>query len=165
MLTFASWEEGFIVPPGNPKSIRTAADLARRDVTIVNREAGDSARLLLDHKLAAAGIAHSRVKGYERMALSHLEVARMVGSGLADAGIGMQPIAHQLGLDFVPLQEERYDLVIPTPYLTTHPSLSHLLDTMVSRPFRSELEALGGYNLREIGKVRSLKHKDASITA
>jgi molybdate-binding protein len=84
--------------------------------------------------------------------LSHLEVAWRVKSGLADAGIGVRAVASIAGLDFVPLQRERYDLVIPKAYYETLHGLQILLDVIVSRPFRSELDALGGYDSRESGK-------------
>jgi len=157
VVTFATWEEGLMVRAGNPKGIRDVGDLARRDVGIVNREKGSGARLLLDGKLSAGGVAPTEVKGYERTAASHFEVARQIAEGHADTGVGIGSAAKLLGLDFVPLQRERYDLVIPTPFLTRHPALANLLDTIVSRAFRTEIEALGGYDTSETGKVRSLR--------
>ncbi|MEW6544832.1 MAG: substrate-binding domain-containing protein [Nitrospirota bacterium] len=156
VVTFAAWEEGLLVRAGNPKGIRSVADLARKDVTLVNREPGAGARLLLDRRLAMAGIPSAQVNGYQRIARSHLEVGRLVAEGLADAGMGVRSAARFLGLDFIPLQEERYDLVVPAKYLTVHPGLAVLLDTIVSRPFRREMEAMGGYDTRETGKVREL---------
>ena len=156
VVTFASWEQGLMVKHGNPKSVRGVEDLARKDLVLINREAGAGARLLLDQKLAAAGIKANQVKGYERSAGSHLEVARLIAEGQADVGMGVTSAARLLGLEFLPLQEERYDLVIPSKYLTDHPGLSTLLDTIVSRPFRTEVEALGGYDTRETGKVQAL---------
>src|SRR5574341_825554 len=154
VITFATWEEGLIVRRGNPKGIREVSDLARKDVTLVNREEGAGARALLDQRLAITGIKASQVKGYQRLAGSHVEVARLVAETQADAGIGIWSAAKLMGLDFIPLQEERYDLVVPTPYLNEHAGLGNLLDTIVSRPFRTEIEALGGYDTRETGKVR-----------
>lgn len=162
VVTFASWEQGLMVRRGNPKGIRTVEDLARRDVVLVNREEGAGARVLLDQRLAAAGIASDRVKGYGQEARSHLEVARLIAGGQADAGLGVRSAAALLGLDFLPWQEERYDLVIPAAFLGTHPGLAAFLDTIVSRPFRTEIEALGGYDTRETGKVRELKGRAAS---
>ena len=105
------------------------------------------------------GIKASQVKGYHRIAGSHFDVARLIAEGQADTGIGVRSAARLLGLDFIPLQKERYDLVVPTSYLTTHPGLANLLDTIVSRPFRAEIEALGGYDTNETGKVRSLREE------
>ena len=157
VVTFATWEEGWIVPAGNPKGIREVADLARKDVTIANRESGAGARMLLDRKLAEAGIKSDQVKGYDHTATSHFEVARLVAEGQADVGIGVRSAAMVLGLDFIPLQVERYDLVIPTKLLKTNRGLEQLLDTIVSRPFRTEIEALGGYDTSQTGKVHHLR--------
>ncbi len=152
VVTFAHWEEGFLVRPANPKKIRAAADLARPGLKIVNREKGSGARRLLDRELGKAGIAPRRVKGYGSEALSHFEVAARVKAGLADTGIGVRAAAAICGLDFVPLQRERYDLIIPRIYYETLSGLRALLDIIVARPFRDELKALGGYDTRETGR-------------
>jgi molybdate-binding protein len=157
VVTFASWEEGLMVQPVNPKHIRSVADLVRKGIVLVNREQGSGARSLLDQKLNEAGIsAHQLINGYERIVGSHLGVARFVATGQADVGVGVRSVARLLGLDFLPLQEARYDLVVPTAYLTDHPSLAPFMDTLVSRQFRSEIEALGGYDTRETGKLQTL---------
>ena len=158
VITFAHWEEGFIVRQGNPKKIRTVNDIAKPTVRIVNREKGSGARRLLDKQLNISGIKPTRVKGYGDEVLSHLDVAARIRAGLADTGIGVRAAAAISGLDFVPLQRERYDLVIPKTYYETLSGLPVLLDTMVSKPFRDELEALGGYDTGEIGKVVEVGH-------
>jgi molybdopterin molybdotransferase/putative molybdopterin biosynthesis protein len=152
LVTFASWEAGFLVRRGNPKRIRSAADLARRGVRIANREPGAGARLLLDQRLRAAGVPGRSVAGYDDVVESHLEVGRRVADGRADAGVGVGAIARLLDLGFVPLQTERYDLVIPTPLLAGHRGVARLLDALVSREVRAEVEALGGYDTREAGR-------------
>ena len=153
VITFAHWEEGFIVCQGNPKRIRTADDITKPTVRIVNRETGSGARRLLDKLLNTSRIKPNRVKGYGDEVSSHLDVASRIKADLADAGIGVRAAAAICGLDFVPLQRERYDLVIPKVHYETLHGLRVLLDTIVSKPFRDELEALGGYDTREIGKV------------
>ena len=155
VVTFATWEEGFLVRAGNPKSIHTVADLAEPSVTLVNREEGSGARLLLDQRLRAAGIAPTQVQGYDRILPTHLDVARAVAGHQADVSIGVRSAARYFGLDFVPLQAARYDLVVPKPYLKSHPTLAHLFETLASRAFRSEIDALGGYDTGEMGTVRS----------
>ena len=156
VVTFATWEEGFLVRPGNPKSIRSAADLAEPGVTLVNREEGAGARVLLDQQLRAAGISSTVVQGYGCLVSSHFEVARVIAGQQADVGIGIRSAAQLFGLDFVPLQSARYDLVVPNAYLKTHPTLAHLFETLVSRPFRNEIEALGGYDTHDTGKHHAL---------
>jgi len=157
VVTFATWEEGFLVCPGNPKSIRTVADLAEKTVTLVNREKGSGARLLLDLRLRASGVETPQVRGYDRIVSSHFDVARAVTARQADVGVGIRSAAQLFELDFVPLQTARYDLVVPKSYLKSNPSLTHLFETIVSRPFRAEIESLGGYDTSETGKHHALR--------
>lgn len=153
VVRFAAWEQGFMVPRGNPQRIGGITDLADPRIRIVNREEGSGARLLLDQLMAKHGVSPVEVRGYDHRVASHVEVGRLVAEGEADVGIGVRSAATLRNLDFIPLQEEHYDLVFPTAYLHTHPALSLLLDTIVSRPFRTEIEALGGYDTRETGNV------------
>ena len=159
VVTFAAWEQGWLVRRGNPRGIREAGDLARRDVTLINREEGAGARLLLDQRLTDAGVKATQVRGYRHVVPSHFAVARAVSDGLADVGVGVGAAATAFGLDFLPLQAERYDLVVPAGLLKSHPALQQFLDTIVSRSFRTEVEALGGYDTRESGMVRELSEK------
>jgi putative molybdopterin biosynthesis protein len=153
VVTFAHWEEGLIVRQDNPKKIRSIADIAKPTVRIVNREAGSGARRLLDNQLAATRIKPHRIKGYSNEVSSHLDVASRIRAGLADAGIGVRAAAAIYGLEFVPLQRERYDLVIPKTYYATMSGVRVLLDTIVTKRFRDELEALGSYDTRDTGKL------------
>jgi putative molybdopterin biosynthesis protein len=157
IITFAHWEEGFMVRQGNPKKIRIVSDIAKPTVRIVNREIGSGARRLLDTQLQASRIKPNRIKGYRDEVLSHLDVASRVKAGLADAGVGVRSAAVICGLDFVPLERERYDLVIPKSYYETLTGMKILLDTIVSKSFREELEALGGYDTRDTGKIVELR--------
>jgi putative molybdopterin biosynthesis protein len=157
VVTFAHWEEGLIVKRGNQKKIRRITDLARPAVKIVNRENGSGARRLLDRELETAGIQRAKVKGYGDEVFSHLEVASRVKAGMVDTGVGVQAAASIFGLDFIPLQRERYDLVIPRAHYEALPGLKTLLDMIVRKPFRDEIEALGGYDTRATGEMRDLK--------
>jgi putative molybdopterin biosynthesis protein len=152
IVTLSEWQQGLIVARGNPQGISGAADLERSDITMVNRESGAGSRALLDLWLQNAGVTATQVNGYRHEVSSHLEVAETVARGLADAGPGIMAVAHALGLDFLPLQEERYDLVIPLEFLNA-PAVQAVLDIAVSRPFQEELEALGGYNSSRAGTV------------
>ncbi|HKT33621.1 MAG TPA: substrate-binding domain-containing protein [Nitrospira sp.] len=156
VVTFANWEEGLVVRAGNPLGIRTISDLAARDVQLINREPRSGARVLLDQKLSAAGVASHHIKGYDRIASSHFHVARLVSEGQADAGIGIRSAANYYGLDFIPIQEARYDFVVPKAYLTSHPVLQRFFETIVTRQFRSEVEAIGGYNTKQTGTLHRL---------
>ena len=153
VVRFAAWEEGLLIPKGNPKKVCGIEDLTRSIVRIINREQGAGARYLLDHLLEQSGISSKKIRGYETQSFSQLELGRSVAEGNADVGIGAQAIGVFYDLDFIPLQEERYDLVIPTKYLHSHPGMQMFLDTLVTRGFRQEIEALGGYDMKEIGKI------------
>jgi molybdate-binding protein/DNA-binding XRE family transcriptional regulator len=157
VVTFAHWEEGIIVRPGNPKQIRGIADFTRPRVEMINREKGSGARRLLDRELQSAGIPCARVKGYQKEVFSHLEVASRVRAGLADGGVGVRAAATICGLGFIPLQRERYDLIIPNIYYHSSPALRNLLDLIVGKSFRAELEALGGYDTRDTGRIVDLR--------
>ena len=152
VVTLSQWQQGLIVARGNPKGITGPADLARPEITLVNRDTGSGSRMLFDMWLRQAGIAPHWVSGYGREVLSHLAVAEAVASGGADVGPGILAVARALALDFIPLQEERYDLVIPMEFLPSVP-VQALLDIVASLHFRSELEALGGYDGSRAGTV------------
>jgi molybdate-binding protein len=157
IVTFASWEEGLIVRRGNPKEIRRIEDLGRKGVTLINREEGAGARHLLDQRMDQEGMHGRDVRGYDMIADSHFQVARRIAEAQADVGVGVRSAANLFGLGFVSLQQSRYDLVVPKTYLTAHPSIGNLLEAIVSRQFRTEIEALGGYDTSETGKIRQLK--------
>ncbi len=157
IVTFAAWEEGLIVGRGNPKTIRSIEDLGRPDVTLINREKGAGARQLLDQRLDQEGLLKEDVRGYNLMADSHFQVARRIAEGQADVGIGVRSAANLFALNFIPLQQSRYDLVVPKSYLSIIPSIGNLFDAIVSRQFRTEIEALGGYDTTETGKIRQLR--------
>lgn len=157
IVTFAAWEEGLIVGRANPKTIRSIEDLGRPDVTLINREKGAGARQLLDQRLDQEGLLKQDVRGYNLMADSHFQVARRIAEGQADVGIGVRSAANLFDLSFIPLQQSRYDLVVPKAYLSVIPSISNLFDAIVSRQFRTEIEALGGYDTTETGKIRQLR--------
>ncbi len=144
-------EQGFIVPKGNPKNIRTFEDLARNDVTFVNRQAGAGTRVLLDHHLGRAGIDPSQIRGYELEEYTHTTVAVAVLSGVADVGMGVLAAARALGLDFVPVATEQYDLVIPEKYLGDE-KIQTLLETIRSKSFKERVLSLGGYGVDRTGE-------------
>ena len=152
VVTFAIWEEGLVVARGNPKSIRGVEDLARKDVSIRNREEGAGSRQLLDKRLAAAGMEARLVRGYGRSASGHLAAALAVSAGEADCCIATQAAARAFGLDFVPLAVERYDLVVPRKFAEMS-GVQSLLDTLSRSVVRRRLETLAGYDTSRTGAV------------
>jgi putative molybdopterin biosynthesis protein len=145
-------EQGLIVPPGNPKGITRLDDLLRPDVLFVNRQEGSGTRVLLDYQLKQLGGDPMQVRGYQREEHTHLAVAAAVQSGAADVGLGILAAARALQLDFVPVRQERYDLVIPTEYYESA-LLAPLLAIIRGPEFRREVEALGGYETSHMGEV------------
>lgn len=144
--------QGFLVKKGNPLKIRGLKDLIRQDITFINRQPGSGTRVLLDYLLAKQAISPVQIKGYEREEYTHLGVAIAVASGMADVGLGIQSAAEALGLDFIPVGEERYDLAIPTEYLKD-PLLEKMLSIIRSESFHKEVLSLGGYDTRDTGKI------------
>jgi putative molybdopterin biosynthesis protein len=152
VVTFASWEEGFVVSQGNSKNVTSPEDLIRKDLKIVNREVGSGSRYLLDSLLSKAGIPPVKVQGYKNMAGGHILAAWQVHCGQADCCVATRASARVFGLDFIPLVTERFDLVIPGRYWDM-PTMQTLLDSLNRSPLRRELEALGGYDTSQTGRL------------
>ncbi len=152
LITLAWRSQGLMVKKGNPKGIKALADLTRPDVTFVNRQAGSGTRVLLDYYLHNEGLDPRQIKGYANDEYTHTAVAVQVLSGGADCGLGILAAARALGLDFVPLCRERYDLCIPQAYLDDH-RVAALLGALNDPEFRREVEALGGYDVEPMGRV------------
>ena len=139
-----------MVTPGNPKSISGIGSLGRPGVSLVNRQAGSGSRALLDRELDRLGVPADAVTGYQREEWGHLAVAAAVAYGGADVGVGVKAAAVALGLDFIPLEDERYDLVIPDHMLNEMP-VQALLDILRQDPVRRRVESLGGYDTSQMG--------------
>jgi putative molybdopterin biosynthesis protein len=146
---------GFYVGKANPKSIHSWPDLARRDLRIVNREYGSGARVLLDEQLYRHRLDRNNIAGYEHTVTSHLAVASVVARGEADVGVGIEKIASQVPeIEFIPLQRERYDLIIREADLKL-PHFQAVLDLLQSPNFRTEIKGIGGYDLSQMGQLLS----------
>ena len=152
VVTFASWEEGLVVARTNPKSISGLSDLTRQDVTLVNREVGAGARLLLDRSLKREGISPRNIRGYESTVGGHILAAWHVQSLRADCCIATRAAARVFGLDFISLVNERYDLVIPDHHWEL-PAVQIMLDSLNRASLKKELETLGGYDTSETGRM------------
>jgi molybdate-binding protein len=152
VVTFARWEEGLVIAPGNPKRIRKPEDLARGNVRFVNREPGSGSRALSDRLLQEAGIAPAQVQGYDRVAYGHLAAAYRVISGEADVCLATRSAANAFALDFIPLHSERYDLVMRKAS-TAHPAVKAFLDVLQRATLRRKLEVLAGYDTSETGSL------------
>jgi putative molybdopterin biosynthesis protein len=150
VVTFARWEEGLVVAPGNPKGIRRIEDLARKNVKFVNREPGSGSRDLLDKRLEKAGIDGPRIQGYDRIANGHLAAAYCVVSREADVCLATRSAAETFGLGFVPMHSERYDLVMRKGTADL-PAAKAMLDVLQRTALRRKLEMLAGYDTSQTG--------------
>ena len=145
--------QGFYVQTGNPKAITGWKDLGRHDLRILNRRPGSSARILLDVQLQKLGVDPRTVTGYDKIMKSHLTMAAAIAEGEADLAIGTERISRQMdGIDFIPLLEERYDLVIKKDALRTS-AIQTLLNTLNNSMFRKEIAAFSGNDYRDLGKI------------
>jgi putative molybdopterin biosynthesis protein len=151
ILTLAHRQQGLFVPPGNPKEISRLADIARSDIRFVNRKQGTGTRLWLDNALDETSLIPDQIQGYEKMVDTHLQVAETIRDGHADIGLGILAAAQRFNLDFIPLFEERYDLVLPTR-LCDEPLLRPLLDHLQTAVFRNQIAGLDGYNSSQTGR-------------
>ena len=143
---------GIYVKQGNPLNITGWRDLAQSKVTIVNREKGSGARVLLDEQLRINGISTDSLKGYEKELTSHFSVASAVASGQADAGVGIENVAKMVNVDFIPLIKEQYDLVI-LKKKENQELHKVIMESVSSSEFLSQLDQLNGYDLSFTGKV------------
>ena len=145
--------QGFYVQKGNPKNIKGWSDLAREDITVLNRRVGSSARILMDIQLKRLGIPAAKLKGYDKIMKSHLTMAAAVAAGEADLAIGTERISRQMeNLDFIPLLEERFDFVIKKEILETEP-VQKLLKILKDPVFRKEIAHFSGNDYRDLGKI------------
>jgi molybdate-binding protein len=153
IITLAHRTQGLIVARGNPNGIKKLIDIAKPGIRFVNRNVGSGTRLWLDSELRKLKIPIDTIHGYDISVKTHTEAAMLIGTNRADVSLGLQAAAHQHGLDFLPLFEERYDLVLPRENETI---LSPLLNYLQTASFRSQLNMLTGYNSARSGEQITL---------
>ena len=146
-------QQGLMVRKGNPKGIKGFEDLVREDVVFVNRQRGSGTRLLLEKELREHGIEPSRIKGYDMEDFTHMAVASKIAKGVADTGLGIYSAAKAFDLDFIPVTEERYDIVILEEHLELPFIVEILKIIREDQEFRKAVLNLGGYDIRDMGKV------------
>ena len=148
--------QGFYVKKGNPKKIAKWEDIAKDGVRLINRERGAGTRVLLDEKMKKLGINVNNIKGYDNEETSHLSIASAVARGDADVGIGTEKVALQVGaVDFIPMQKERYDLIIKKETLEDE-KYERIIEIIKSNQFKKEVEGLGGYDTKDTGKIMAI---------
>lgn len=143
---------GFIVSRGNPLGISGFSDLSRKGVRFVNRQQGSGTRLLLDHHLEKAGIAAARISGYDREVFTHVEVGLAILSAEADTGIATAAVSSLLGLDYLPITQERFDMVLDQSVFFQK-GVQALMETLAGDEFKKRVGNLGSYDFRSSGKI------------
>jgi putative molybdopterin biosynthesis protein len=149
VVGFASWREGLVVRPG--AEVRGLDDVARQGLRLVNREPGAQARTLLDRERIRLGLEPSQLPGYDSLAAGHLQVAAAIVGGLADAGVSSEPAALAYRLDFIPLAEERFDLLLPAKHAASR-EVQGLLKVLSSPWLLAQLASLPGYDAARCGE-------------
>ncbi len=155
--------QGLMVQKGNPKEITGLEDLTREGLQFVNRQRGAGTRILLDFYLKKLGISPSVISGYDRALTTHTAVAAAVSNNTADAGLGVYSAANALGVDFIPVEWEDYDLVIPRKHLED-PRILEMLELIKQEDFKKKIEDLGGYQTDEIGQVYIIEKTEEETT-
>ncbi len=153
LITLVYRQQGLLVKTGNPKRILNFRDLTRDDIVFINRQGGSGTRLLLDKHLKDIGVSPQEIRGYQKEEYTHMAVASAVLSGIADVGLGIYSSAKALGLDFIPVANERYDLAIPLKYMETDLIKKLLNIIRFDKEFREAVLSLGGYDANDMGKV------------
>ena len=155
MVTLAEREQGLIFKAGNPLGINDLSDLTREDLRLVNRQPGSGTRVWLDQNLESGGIDTRTISGYNQSVYSHLQVARAIAAGEANTGLGLLAAARVFDLGFLPLFQERYDLVMPAEALENS-SIQKMLDQLTSGEFQQQIKALGGYVAGHSGEIQRI---------
>ncbi len=153
-VTLAHREQGLILPQGNPKGIHKLGDLGRNSVRLINRNPGSGTRIWLDRQLSRIGIDPKTLEGYQDYKNSHIEIAQSIATGKADVGLGLRAAAHMFDLEFIPLFEERYDLVFKNE-LKEQRGFAEFLDYIQGKEFRLLVESIPGYRANHTGDMYS----------
>jgi excisionase family DNA binding protein len=145
-------EIGIVTAQGNPMAIEGIADIAEKKARFVNRQAGSGTRTLLDHHLGLLGISSSSIEGYDREVYTHVEVGLSILANDADAGIATVAVSRLMGLHFIPVTRENFDMVLgQSTYFSK--GIQALMEALKSSGFRGRFEHLGGYGFEDSGKI------------
>jgi excisionase family DNA binding protein len=145
-------ELGFTIPRGNPLKIRGFKDLVKREVRFINRQKGSGTRLLIDQQLKESHVPPEKIKGYEKERNTHFEVGLSILNGTANVGIASVAASKLLGLDFIPITRERFDMVLDQKTFFGK-NVQAFIELLHSREFREKVQGVGGYDLKESGRV------------
>jgi molybdate-binding protein len=151
-VNFCRREQGILTAKGNPKGIREIRDLAKNGIRIVNRPEGTGTRLLIDGEIKKAGMNKDEIDGYNTIVEKHLDLGIEILSGRADAGPGIKAVAGLLGLDFIPLRWERFDLIMPKDRFFDK-GIQLFLGLLRNQSFKDLAHNLSGYDINLTGEM------------
>ncbi|RCW51644.1 substrate-binding domain-containing protein [Halanaerobium sp. ST460_2HS_T2] len=155
ILNLVHRKQGLYLKKGNPKGISNINDLIDKDVNYVNRQRGAGTRVLFDYLLEQNDIAPVQINGYTKEEFTHIAAAAAVGRGSADAALGIRAAAEVMDVDFLPLAEEKYDLIFREEILD-YPQIQDLINLIKQEEIKNKIENLGGYQCRKTGEIRIL---------
>jgi putative molybdopterin biosynthesis protein len=155
LVQLAMREQGLLISKGNPKGINGIEDLLRPEVVFINRQAGSGTRVLFDYCLQLRGMSAEGINGYDQEEFTHMSVAVNILSGRADAGMAIYSSARALGLGFIPVGRERYDLVIAESVWPDF-KMQTALDIVASDSFRRMVTSMGGYDVSNSGRIMGI---------
>ncbi|TDO78312.1 molybdopterin molybdochelatase [Halanaerobium saccharolyticum] len=155
VLNLVHREQGLYLKKGNPKNINRIKDLTKKEINYINRQRGAGTRVLFDYLLSQNNIESAQIAGYEKEEFTHIAAAAAVGRGSADAALGIRAAAEVMDVDFLPLTEEKYDLIFKEDILV-NPRIQNLIELINKEDIKDEIEKLGGYKCRDTGKIRIL---------
>ena len=154
-LNLVHREQGLYLKKGNPKNIKEISDLTEDNINYINRQRGAGTRVLFDYLLAQNDIETAQIAGYEKEEFTHIAAAAAVGRGSADAALGIRAAAEVMAVDFLPLAEEKYDLILREESLAD-PRIQNLIELLNQKEIKNKIEKLGGYQCRETGQIKIL---------
>lgn len=149
-------ELGLVVAHGNPLRIGSIGDIPRRSVRFINRQAGSGTRIYFDQELRKMRIKPQNISGYGTAVSTHIDVGLQILRGEADVGLATRTAAQLLGLDFLPLTRERFDLWVRKESFFES-RIQALLAIAGSREFRRRVNDMGGYDVSESGRIIQLQ--------
>ena len=153
IIDFVGRTQGLIVPKGNPRNLEGVEDLLKSGVRFINRQKGSGTRLFTDYLISEFNLDSTAILGYQVEEYTHWAIAAAVESGDADVGVGIKAAAMSSSLDFIPLGEEKYQLVVPSIYVKDSEWFSIIMDVLKGSTLSDQIKCLGGYDVSNMGKV------------
>ena len=152
VINLVNREQGLMVKKNNPKDIKSIQDLNEKEITFINRQRGSGTRVLFDYLLDKNNIEKNDILGYNTEELTHMGAAVQISEGSADTALGIRAAAEAVGLDFIPIKKEKYDIIVKTDMLKDK-RINQIIEIIKSNKFQESVKSLKGYELKNSGKI------------